>query len=87
MQSAKKAYGPQLLMNFCDSVADLNAASTMTGTGAYWGNGVVFMLNVGQERSPLVEINGGSNTCSVAFAAHGEYIVGGGSGLGVGTAK
>jgi WD40 repeat protein len=40
--------------------------------------------NRGQEDSPLIEINGGSDIWTVAFAANGEYIVGSGSdGLGV----
>jgi WD40 repeat protein len=39
------------------------------------------MLTVRQERSPLIEINGGSKIKAVAFAANGEYIVGGGDGL------
>ena len=41
------------------------------------------MLTVGQERSLLNEIGGGSGVCSVAFTANGEYIVGGDDGLGV----
>ena len=39
------------------------------------------MLTVGQEGSPLVEINGGSNLRAVAFAADGEYLVSGGAGV------
>ena len=38
------------------------------------------MLTVGQEGSPLIEINGGSDIWTVAFAANGEYIVGSGDG-------
>ena len=34
--------------------------------------------NPGQEGSPLIEINGGNYIRAVAFAANGEYIVGGG---------
>ena len=36
------------------------------------------MLTVGQEGSPLIEINGGSDIRAVAFAANGEYLVSGG---------
>jgi WD40 repeat protein len=46
-------------------------------TGAYWGNGVALMLTVGQEGSPLIEINGGSDIRAVAYAANGEYLVSG----------
>jgi WD40 repeat protein len=49
-------------------------------TGAYWGNGVALTLTVGQEDSPLTEINGGSEIRAVAFAANGEYLVSGGAG-------
>ena len=57
--------------------------TSSTITGAYWGNGVAFMLTGGQEGLPL-EINGGGDIWTVAFAANGEYIVGSGSdGLGV----
>ena len=38
------------------------------------------MLTVGQERSPLIEINGDIKIKVVAFTANGEYIVGGGGG-------
>ena len=41
------------------------------------------MLTVGQEGPPHIEIDGGSNICTVTFSANGEYIVGGG-GLEVG---
>jgi WD40 repeat protein len=59
----------------------MNAPTTMTR--AYWGNGVGFMLTVGQGRSPLIEIDGGSDICTTTFSADGEYIIGGG-GLEVG---
>ena len=52
-------------------------------TGAYWGNGVALMLTIRQEGSPLIEINGGSEIKAVTFTANGEYLVGGGEGLGV----
>jgi WD40 repeat protein len=35
------------------------------------------MLIVGQEGSPLIEMNGGSDIRAVAFAANGEYLVSG----------
>ena len=38
------------------------------------------MLSVGQEGSPLIEINGGSDIRAVAFAANGKYLVSGGRG-------
>ena len=38
------------------------------------------MLTVGQERSPVIEINVGSRIRAVTFTANGEYIVGGGDG-------
>jgi WD40 repeat protein len=38
------------------------------------------MLTVGQEGSPLIEINGGSDLRAVAFAANGKYLVSGGRG-------
>ena len=37
------------------------------------------MLTVGQERSPLIEIDGGDKIWTVTFTANGEYIVGGGA--------
>ena len=52
-------------------------------TGGYWGNGAAFMLTVGQEGPPLIEINVDSDIWTVAFAVNGEYIIGGGDGLGV----
>ena len=52
-------------------------------TGAYWGDRVTLLLIVGQEGSLLTEISGGSDIWTVAFAANGENIVGGGDGLGV----
>ena len=52
-------------------------------TGAYWGNGAASMLTVGQEGPPLIEIDADSDIWTVAFAVNGEYIVGGGDGLGV----
>ena len=33
------------------------------------------MLTVGQEGSPLIKINSGSDIRAVAFAANGEYLV------------
>ena len=36
------------------------------------------MLTVGQEGSPLIKINGGSDIRAVAFAANGEYLFSGG---------
>ena len=39
--------------------------------------------NPGQGGSPLIEIDGGMDLFTVAFAANGEYIVGGGNKLGV----
>ena len=39
------------------------------------------MLTVGQEGSPLIEINGGSDIWTMKFTANGEYIVGSGEGL------
>jgi WD40 repeat protein len=59
----------------------MNASSTMTG--AYWGNGVALMLTIRQEGSPLIEIKGGSKMKAVTFTSNGEYLVGGGEGLGV----
>ena len=41
------------------------------------------MLTVGQEHSPLIEIDVGTGIRAVTFTANGEYIVGGGDGLGV----
>ena len=41
------------------------------------------MLTVGQERSPLIEINGDIKIKAVAFTGNGEYIVGGGGQVGV----
>ena len=38
------------------------------------------MLTLGQEGSPLIEINAGSDIWSVAFAPNNEYIVSGGQG-------
>jgi WD40 repeat protein len=52
-------------------------------TGAHWGNGVAFMLTIGQERSSLIEINGGGDIWTVVFTANGRYIFGGGDKLGV----
>ena len=37
------------------------------------------MLTVGQDGSPLIEINGSNGVRAVAFAANGEYLVSGGS--------
>ena len=37
------------------------------------------MLTVEQERSPLIEIDGGSKIWTVAFTADGEHIIGGGA--------
>ena len=42
------------------------------------------MLTIGKESSPPIEIDGGKEIWAVAFAANGEYIVGGGEGYGVG---
>ena len=36
---------------------------------------VAFMLTVGQEGSPLIEVNVGSDVRAMAFAANGEYLV------------
>ena len=36
-----------------------------------------FMLTVGQEGSPLIKINGGSDIWAVVFAPNGEYLVSG----------
>ena len=41
------------------------------------GKWVVFMLTIGQEGFPLIEINSGSEIWEVAFTANGEYIVSG----------
>ena len=42
------------------------------------------MLTVGQERSPLIEINGDIKIKAVTFTANGKYIVGAGpDGLGL----
>ena len=41
------------------------------------------MLTLEQEGSPLIEINGRDDIQAVAFAANGEYIVGGGHEVGV----
>jgi WD40 repeat protein len=41
---------------------------------------VAFMLTVGQEGSPLIEISGGSDLRAVAFATNGKYLVSGGAG-------
>ena len=41
------------------------------------------MLTVEQEGSTLIKIDSGHSICAVAFSANGEYIVGGGGGLGV----
>ena len=43
------------------------------------GKWVAFVLTVNQEASLLTEINAGSDIRAVAFAANGEYLVGGGS--------
>jgi hypothetical protein len=45
------------------------------------------MLTVGQEGSPLIEINGGSDIRAVAFAANGKYLITGGGGDGGGEWK
>jgi WD40 repeat protein len=42
------------------------------------GKWVAFILTVGQEGSPLIEINGGNYIRAVVFAANGEYLVSGG---------
>jgi WD40 repeat protein len=42
------------------------------------------MLTVGQEGSPLIEINGGTDIRAVAFAANGEYLVSGSGAWSVG---
>ena len=78
-----KAYEPQHLdFHHCSATVSLmNASSIMTG--AYWGNGVAFILTIRQEGSPLFEIEGGSKIKAVTFTANGEYLVGGGEGLGV----
>jgi WD40 repeat protein len=52
-------------------------------TGAYWVNRAALMLTVGQEGSPHIEIDGGSDICTTTFSADGEYTVAGG-GLEVG---
>ena len=53
-------------------------------TGEYWGNGVALMLTIGQEGSPLTEINADSDIRAVTFTPNGKYIVGGGEdGIGV----
>ena len=39
------------------------------------------MLTVGQDGSPLIEINGGNGVRAVTFSANGEYIVSGGRGV------
>ena len=57
--------------------------ATSPTTGAYRGNGVAFMLTVGQDGSSRIEIDVDSDIWTVAFAANGEYIIGGGDGLGV----
>jgi WD40 repeat protein len=62
----------------CYSVSLMTTPSTMTG--AYWGNGVAFTLTVGQEGSPLIEINDGNDIRAVAFATNCEYLVSGGTG-------
>jgi WD40 repeat protein len=41
---------------------------------------VAFTLTVGQEGSPLIEIDGGSNIRAVAFTANGEHLVSGNAG-------
>ena len=41
------------------------------------------MLTIEQEGSTLIKIDSGHSICAVAFSANGEYIVGGGGGLGV----
>jgi WD40 repeat protein len=39
------------------------------------------MLTVGQEGSPLIEINSGRDLWAMAFAANGKYLVSGGNGV------
>ena len=43
------------------------------------GKWVAFMLTVGQEGAPIIEINSDSDIRAVEFAANGEYLVSGGS--------
>jgi WD40 repeat protein len=65
----------------CDSVVD---ECVVDNYGCVLGlNGVALTLTNRQEGSPLIEINGGRNIKAVAFTANGEYLVGGGEGLGV----
>ena len=64
---------PPLLCYNC--VADDHAFDNSRCVLGKW---VAFMLTVGQEGSPLIEINVGSWTTAVTFAANGEYLVSGG---------
>ena len=68
-----------LFVDFLHCSATVSLMTTMTA-----GKWSCIDGNPGQEGSPLIEIDGGSDIRAVAFAANGEQIVGGGDEKGVG---